>query len=126
MGHTVDVKLYGSWKAEGLSEGLSALSLEFSERGRHFRAASMKLQATLALISLAANLSAAEIPKIFAGLFQPDTPVKGQIGAVLPPPEIDKYVAKVEASARKDPKWFREFSSKTKPCAKESIHKPLP
>jgi hypothetical protein len=34
---------------------------------------------------------------------------------VIPPREIDKFVAKVEAAARKDPKWFREFSAKTKP-----------
>ena len=75
----------------------------------------MKRYVTLVLISLTASLSAAEVPKIFAGLFEQDLPVKGQIGAVLPPPEIDKYVAKVEAAARKDPKWFREFSSKSKP-----------
>ena len=66
-------------------------------------------------ISLVANLSAVEVPKIFAGLFQKDVPVKGQVGVVLPPPEIDKYVAKVEAAARKDPKWFREFSGSSKP-----------
>jgi hypothetical protein len=75
----------------------------------------MKLSSTLVAISLIANLTAAEVPKIFAGLLAQDTPVKGQIGAVVPPPEIDKYVAKVEASARKDPKWFREFSSQAKP-----------
>jgi hypothetical protein len=75
----------------------------------------MKFHATLVAFSLIANLSAVEVPKIFAGLFEQDTPVKGQIGAILPPPEIDKYVAKVETSARKDPKWFREFSSQSKP-----------
>ena len=56
----------------------------------------MKRYVTLVLISLTASLSAAEVPKIFAGLFEQDLPVKGQIGAVLPPPEIDKYVAKVQ------------------------------
>ena len=55
------------------------------------------------------------MPKVFAGLFEQDIPVKGQIGMVLPPPEIDKYVAKVETAARKDPKWFREFSGQAKP-----------
>ena len=34
---------------------------------------------------------------------------------VIPPKEIDKYVAKVEAAARKEAKWFREFSSQSKP-----------
>ena len=75
----------------------------------------MKLHAPLIAFSLIASLAAAEVPKVFSGLFDQDIPVKGQIGMVLPPKEIDKYVAKVEASARKDPKWFREFSSQAKP-----------
>ena len=75
----------------------------------------MKLHVPLLTACLAAQLSAADVPKVFAGLFEPDVPVKGQIGKVLPPPEIDKYNVKVEAAARKDPKWFREFYSQTKP-----------
>ncbi len=75
----------------------------------------MKFSFTLIAISLIANLTAAEVPKIFAGFLAQDTPVKGQIGAVMPPPEIEKYIAKVEAASRKDPKWFREFSSQAKP-----------
>lgn len=74
----------------------------------------MKFHAPLVAFSLVASLSAAEVPKVFAGLFEQDVPVKGQIGVVMPPPEIEKYVAKVEASARKDPKWFREFSGQAK------------
>ena len=77
----------------------------------------MKFHTPLVAFSLVVSLSAAEAPKIFAGLFEPDVPVKGQIGIVLPPPEIDKYVAKVETAARKDPKWFREFSGLAKPGA---------
>ncbi|NJM39136.1 MAG: hypothetical protein HC845_15495 [Akkermansiaceae bacterium] len=75
----------------------------------------MKFPATLVAISLIANITAAEVPKVFAGLLAQDAPVKGQIGAVMPPKEIEKYIAKVEAASRKDPKWFREFSSQAKP-----------
>ncbi len=75
----------------------------------------MKFHAPLVAISLVANLSAAEVPKIFAGMFEQDIPVKGQIGIVMPPPEIDKFVAKVEIAAKKDSKWFREFSATAKP-----------
>jgi len=75
----------------------------------------MKLHAPLIAISLIASLTAGEVPKVFSGLFEQDAPLKGQIGMVLPPPEIDKYVAKVETAARKDPKWFREFSTQAKP-----------
>ncbi len=77
----------------------------------------MKFHAPIVAISLLTSLSAAEVPKIFAGLLLQDVPLKGQIGVVLPPAEIDKYVAKVETSARKDPKWFKEFSGAAKPGA---------
>lgn len=75
----------------------------------------MKFHIPLVAFSLIASLCAAEAPKIFQGLLEPNVPVKGQIGVVLPPPEIDKFVAKVEAAARKDPKWFQEFSGQAKP-----------
>ncbi len=85
----------------------------------------MKPLLLLATALLAAKLSAAEPPKIFSGLFSPDIPVKGQIGMVLPPSEIDKYVAKVESAARKDPQWFKEFSAKAKPGVPLPYHENL-
>jgi hypothetical protein len=75
----------------------------------------MKLHAPLIAVSLIASLSAAEVPKVLSGLLEPGVPKRGQIGVVVPPKEIDKYVAKVESAARKDPKWFREYSSQSKP-----------
>ncbi len=75
----------------------------------------MKFTIPLVAISLVANLSAAEAPKIFAGLFERDVMVKAQIGVMQPPPEIEKYVAKVATAAKNDPKWFREFSGAAKP-----------
>jgi hypothetical protein len=75
----------------------------------------MKFHAPLIAVSLITSLTAAEVPKVFAGLLETGVPKRGQIGMVVPPKEIDKYVAKVESSARKDPKWFREFSSQAKP-----------
>jgi hypothetical protein len=75
----------------------------------------MKFQAPLVALSIVASLHGADAPKIFAGYFQKDVPIKGQIGMVLPPPEIEKFVAKVEVASRKDSKWFRETSAKIKP-----------
>ena len=75
-----------------------------------------------ALVSLA---PAAETPKIFAGLLTKDAPVVAQVGIVLPPPEIDKYVAKVETAARSDPKWFKEFSAQAKPGVPLPFHEKL-
>jgi len=76
----------------------------------------MNLRAPFIALALVATASA-QAPKIFSGLFEKDIPVKGQIGIVIPPQEIDKYVAKVEKAARQDPKWFREFSAQAKPGA---------
>lgn len=75
----------------------------------------MKFHAPLISLSLIAAVSAAEAPKVFAGLLEPGVAKRGQIGMVVPPQEIDKFVAKVETSARKDPKWFSEFSASAKP-----------
>jgi hypothetical protein len=77
----------------------------------------MNLLAPFAAISLIASVSAAEVPKIFSGILEQNIPVRGQIGMVLPPREIAKYDAKVEAAARKDPKWFREYAGQFKPGA---------
>lgn len=74
----------------------------------------MNFHAPFVALSLVASLSAAEVPKVFGGLFEQDIPKKGFIGKVMPPPEIEKYTDKVQAAARKDPKWFREFSGQAK------------
>lgn len=77
----------------------------------------MRFPAAFAAIALTASVSAADVPKVFSGLLEKDIPVRGQIGVVLPPPEIDKYVSKVEAASRENPKWFREYSASAKPGA---------
>jgi hypothetical protein len=96
-------------------KGCQNRRLNFGARAATFGAGSMKFHLPFLTLGLLIQLSAAEVPKIFAGLLEQDIPVKGQIGMVIPPPEIDKLVAKVEASARKDSKWFREFSGQAKP-----------
>lgn len=64
--------------------------------------------------AMVAHLSAADVPAVFAGLMEKDVPVRAQIGIVMPPQDIDKYVTKVEEAALKNPEWFRETSSKAK------------
>lgn len=86
----------------------------------------MKFPSLLVIASLLSPAFAAEeIPEIFRGVFRKDTPIRAQIGMVLPPREIDKYVAKVEANARKDKEWFREYSSKAKPGVPLPYHERL-
>lgn len=61
-----------------------------------------------------ALLHAAEVPEAIA--FMPkDAFIKSAITVVVPPPELDAYVAKVEAAAVKDPQWFAEHSKKALP-----------
>ena len=74
----------------------------------------MKILFVLAVLT---STLAAEVPEVFQGLFEKEIPVRAAIGQVMPPPEIEKYIAKVEAAARKDPKWFREFTASAKPGA---------
>jgi hypothetical protein len=74
----------------------------------------MNLYAPFVALSLVTSLTAAEVPKIFTGYFEQNVPVKAQIGKVLPPPEIDKFIDKLQIAERKDPKWFREYSSQFK------------
>jgi len=85
----------------------------------------MKFHLPFLAIALISVATAAEAPKLFAGLLTKDVPVPAQVGIVLPPAEIDKYVAKVEAAARLDPKWFKEFSNKAKPGVPLPFHEKL-
>lgn len=75
----------------------------------------MKILAILAAIASFGIAHSAEVPEVFAGFFKPNTPLKAQMGLVLPPQEINKYIAKVEIAARKEPKWFREYSAASAP-----------
>lgn len=79
----------------------------------------------LSLLILSTAFLSAEIPKVFEGLFEEDVPVRASIGIVVPPPEIEKYIAKVETAARKDPEWFKEYSAAAKPGAPLPYHENL-
>ncbi|MFK7851333.1 MAG: hypothetical protein AB8D78_10175 [Akkermansiaceae bacterium] len=74
----------------------------------------------LSLLFLFTSIAFAEVPEIFKGLFEKETPVRASIGMVIPPPEIEKFIAKVETAARQNKEWFKEFSATAPPG------KPLP
>lgn len=75
---------------------------------------------TFSILILLSATAFAEVPEVFKGLFEKEIPVRASIGMVVPPPEIEKYITKVEAAARKNPEWFKEFSDAAAPG------KPLP
>lgn len=68
----------------------------------------------LASALFAPVLFAAEVPKVLAVLPEGEL-VKGATTVVLPPPEIEKYLALVQAAAQQDPEWFAEHSRSTAP-----------
>lgn len=65
--------------------------------------------------AFAGGAFAAETPKLLAPYLKVDKAVKGEVGAIVPPKEIGKYIAKVQEAAKKDPEWHREFSKQAKP-----------
>lgn len=76
------------------------------------------------LILFTASVSA-EVPEIFKGLFEEEVPVKASIGMVAPPAEIDKFIAKVEIAARKNPEWYKEYSATAAPGVPLPYHENL-
>jgi hypothetical protein len=80
---------------------------------------------SLYLILLLASPLAAEVPNVFAGLLEKEVPVRASIGIVVPPPEIEKFIAKVESAARKNPEWFSEYTKTAKPGAPLPFHENL-
>ena len=79
----------------------------------------------LQLFLLLASPLSAEVPKAFAGLLEKEVPVRASIGMVVPPAEIEKYIAKVETAARKNPEWFSEFAKAAKPGTPLPFHEDL-
>lgn len=67
------------------------------------------------LMSLAASAAFGQVPEVFDGLLPEGRPVKGEVGMVLPPKEIEKYMAKVEVAARRNKEWYLEHSKNAKP-----------
>ena len=79
----------------------------------------------LAILFLLTATLSAEVPKVFAGLFEEEVPVRANIGIIAPPPEIEKFIAKVETAARKKPEWFKEYTKSAKPGEPLPYHEDL-
>lgn len=65
------------------------------------------------------------VPKVLEAYLLPNVMTKGEVIVVLPPSEIQKYIAKVEAAAEKNEEWFREFSKNAKPGVPLPFHENL-
>ena len=64
-------------------------------------------------------------PEVFTKYLPIDTFVRGSSGAVVPPPELTKYIEKIQSAARLDPRWFREHSKNSAPGVPLPFHEKL-
>ena len=91
----------------------------------------MKSRITGVLLVLAAQLftvgglSGQTVPTVFKQYLLADTLTKGEVIVVLPPREIQKYIAKVVAAAENNEEWFREYSKNAKPGVPLPFHENL-
>jgi len=71
----------------------------------------------LVAMTVSSPLATAEskMPEVFAGYLEMEKTVSGEVGAISPPEEINKYIAKVQAAAKADPEWHAEYSKEAKP-----------
>ncbi len=57
----------------------------------------------LAMVTAPSAAAAGRAPKLLATYLAKDKAVTGEVGIVMPPKEIGKYIAKVQAAAKADP-----------------------
>jgi len=75
----------------------------------------MKVTLASVFALVAPAVIAADAPKVLSDYLIPNTMIKGEVVVVVPPKELDKYIAKVEEAARKDPEWFKQHAKNGKP-----------
>jgi hypothetical protein len=66
-----------------------------------------------------------DAPEMLTAFLKVDQPVRADIVVVMPPPDIEKYISKVEQAAQKDPQWFTEYSKNTNPGVPLPFHEKL-
>lgn len=76
-------------------------------------------------LTLCTQALAQEVPAIFKGMMKANEPTKAELVVVVPPPEIEKYINKVEDSTKKDPAWFAEYAKTAKPGVPLPFHEKL-
>jgi len=67
------------------------------------------------MLSMPILKAESKTPELLAPYLTVNKPVKGDVGAIIPPKEINKYITKVQAAAKANPEWHKEFSKTAKP-----------
>ena len=68
-----------------------------------------------ATLSVSAVNAESKTPELLAPYLTVNKAVKGDVGTVVPPKEISKYITKVQAAAKANPEWHKEFAKEATP-----------
>lgn len=71
--------------------------------------------ACVTISSATAATAASKAPDVLAPYLEVGKTVKGEVGTIVPPKEIRKYITKVEAAAKLNPEWHKKFAKDAKP-----------
>lgn len=77
------------------------------------------------VLSLSSFLAAAEPPKVLSKYLIPDADTRGEVVAVLPPKDIQKYLDRVQEAAKAKPEWYAEYDKQAKPGVPLPYHENL-
>ena len=104
-----------------LPAGMCLLPMQFRKFSK-FRSFALRVSLPGVFVMLVAMLASSmsataetKMPEVFAAYLEHDKTVSGEIGAITPPEELKKYIAKVKASAEADPAWHAEYTKKATP-----------
>ncbi len=83
------------------------------------------MASVLAFFSFEKVSGEVKAPSPFSSYMAANKNYKGEIVVVLPPKEIQAYIEKVKENAKKDTKWFKEYSAKAKAGVPLPYHEKL-
>jgi hypothetical protein len=67
------------------------------------------------LSSCSLATAAGKTPELLAKFLTKDKAVPGDVGAIVPPEAINKYIIKVQDAAKADPEWHKDYAKTAKP-----------
>lgn len=71
----------------------------------------------LTLVMLSVSIAEADsvTPAVLKSYLKKGVVVAGEVGAIVPPDGINKYITKVREAAKADPEWHQEYAKKAQP-----------
>jgi len=69
----------------------------------------------LVAVALSLPAIAAEAPEVLGDYLLEGTEIRGEVVAVLPPKDIQKYLDRIQEAAKANPEWYAEYDKQSKP-----------